>query len=141
MGEVCKVCADPNCLVVSLGCGYHCQNVRGDPPTKCFAFKEQRKEKCGVCEEAGFYSEAGSDVEPRIQFSQRTPTQTQRYQPPTPSSKRKKSVSAIATAVSNNIITYWDHLKQAKEALQNEIITKEEYDDIKAHFLKKIKDI
>ena len=141
--EVCKVCGDPNCLVSSLGYGYHCQNIRGDPPTTCFGFKEQRKEKCSLCEAAGYYSEAGSDTEPRTQFSQRTPQQTQRYQPATPVSKRKRgsSAGAVATVVSNNIMSYWDHLKQAKEALKNEIITQEDYDDLKAHFLKKLKEM
>ena len=107
MVEVCKVCSDPDCMVLSLGYGYHCQNMRGDPPTKCFAFKEARKEKCSVCEEAGFYSDVGSEAEPKSQSSQRTPTQTVRYQPPTPASKKRKSVTAVATVVSNNINTYW----------------------------------
>ena len=74
--------------------------------------------------------------------SQRTPVQTQRFEPATPVSKRRKSsVSAVATVVSNNINSYWDHLKQAKEALENEIITQEDYDDLKAHFLKKLKEM
>ena len=129
-------------MVVSMGYGYHCQNMRGDPPAKCFAFKENRKEKCTLCEADGYYSEAGSDAEPRIQFSQRTPTQTQRFEPATPVPKRRKSsVSAVATVVSDNINSYWDHLKQAKEALENEIITEEDYDDLKAHFLKKLKEM
>ena len=139
--QICKVCSDPNCMVVSMGYGYHCQNVRGDPPTKCFAFKEKRKEKCALCEADGFYSDVGSDPEPRIQFSQRTPTQTKRFEPATPVSKRRKSsVNAVATVVANNVNSYWEHLKQAKEALENEIITQEDYDDLKAHFLKKLKE-
>ena len=97
-----------------------------------------------MCEEAGYYSDEGSDVEPRTQFSQRTPTQTQRYAPSPSTPARKKrvssSVSAVATVVSDNINSYWDDLKQAKEALLNEIITQEDYDDLKAHFLKKLKE-
>ena len=98
-----------------------------------------------MCVEAGYYSEEGSDAEPRIQLSQRTPQQTQRYEPSPSTPARKKrvssSVSAVATVVSNNINSYWDHLKQAKEALENEIITQEDYDDLKAHFLKKLKEM
>ena len=126
-------------MVFSLGYGYHCQNIRGDPPTKCYAFKEQRKGKCAVCEEAGFYSDVAS--EGATHSSQRTPTQTVRYQPVTLTSKKRKSVNAVATVVSNNIISYWDHLKQAKEALLNEIITQEQYDDLTDHFLKKLKEM
>ena len=139
---VCKVCGDPNCYLVSLEFGCHCQNIRGDPPAQCYGFKEKRKEKCPVCESAGYYSDPGSDTEPRTQFSLRTPQQTQRFEPATPVSKRKRgsSVSAVATVVSNNIIIYWDHLKQAKEALENEIITQEDY-DLKARFLKKLKEM
>ena len=78
----------------------------------------------------------------RIQFSQRTPTQTKRFEPATPVPKRRKSsVSAVATVVSDNINSYWDHLKQAKEALENEIITQEDYNDLKDHFLKKLKEM
>ena len=140
--QICKVCSDPNCMVVSMGCGYHCKNKRGNPPATCFAFKEKKKEKCSLCEADGYYSEDGSDVEPTIQFSQRTPVRTQRYEPATPVSKRKRnSVSAVASVVSNNINSYWDHLKQAKEALENDIITQEDYDDLKAHFLKKLKEM
>ena len=73
----------------------------------CFAWKEGKKDKCTLCDEAGFYSEDGSDAEPTIQF----------------------------------INSYWDHLKQAKEALENDIITQEDYDDLKAHFLKKLKEM
>ena len=47
----------------------------------------------------------------------------------------------VATVVSDNINSYWDHLKQAKEALENDIITQEDYDDLKAHFLKKLKEM
>ena len=141
LSQICKVCADPNCMVVSMGYGFHCQNMRGDPPAKCFAFKEKRKEKCTLCEADGYYSDAGSDVEPKTQFSQRTPTQTQRFEPATPVSKRKRGVSAVATVVANNMNNYWEHLKQAKEALENEIITQEDYDDLKAHFLKKLKEM
>ena len=102
VSQICKVCSDPNCMVVSMGYGYHCQNMRGDPPAKCFAFKEKHKEKCTLCEADGYYSEAGSDAEPRIQFSQRTPTQTQRFEPATPVPKRRKSsISAVATVVSS----------------------------------------
>ena len=143
MVEVCKVCGDPDCLVFSRG-GYHCQNKRGEPPAKCFGWKEKRRDRCNLCVEAGYYSEAGSDAEPRIQFSQRTPQQTQRYEPSTPTKKKRvssSSVSAVATVVSNNIDSYWDHLKQAKEAFLNEIITQEDYDDLKDHFLKKLKEM
>ena len=61
-----------------------------------------------MCVEAGYYSEEGSDAEPRIQLSQRTPQQTQRYEPSPSTPARKKrvsssSVSAVATVVSNNI--------------------------------------
>ena len=140
--QICKVCSDPNCMVVSMGCGYHCKNKRGNPPATCFAWKEGKKDKCTLCEADGYYSEDGSDAEPTIQFSQRTPTQTIRYEPATPVAKRRKSsVSAVATVVSNNINSYWDHLKQAKEALENDIITQEDYDDLKAHFLKKLKEM
>ena len=142
VSTICKVCSDPNCMVVSMGCGYHCKNKRGNPPATCFAWKEGKKDKCTICAEHGYYSEEGSDDEPRIQFSQRTPVQTQRFEPVTPVSKRKRnSVSAVATVVSNNINSYWDHLKQAKEALENQIITQEDYDDLKAHFLKKLKEM
>ena len=91
----------------------------------------------------GYYSDPDSDTEFRTQFSHRTPQQTQRFEPATAVSKRKKgsSVRAVATVVSNNINSYWDHLKQAKEALENEIITQEDYDDLKAHFLKKLKEM
>ena len=141
MVEVCKVCDNPHCLVVSLKSGYHCKNKRGDPPATCFGWKEKRRDRCNLCEEAGYYSDEGSDVEPRTQFSQRTPQQTQRYEPSTPARKKRvsSSVSAVATVVSDNINSYWDHLKQAKEALENEIITQEDYDDLKAHFLNKLK--
>ena len=93
MVEVCKVCGDPNCLVESLGYGCHCQNIRGDPPAKFYGFKGERKEKCPVCESADYYSDPGSDTEPRTQFSHRTPQQTQRFEPATAVSKRKKGSS------------------------------------------------
>ena len=142
VSQICKVCSDPNCMVVSMGYGFHCKNKRGNPPATCLGWKEKRRDRCNLCEEAGYYSEEGSDAEPRIQFSQRTPTQTQRFEPATPVPKRRKSsVSAVATVVSDNINSYWDDLKQAKEALLNEIITQEDYDDLKAHFLKKLKEM
>ena len=57
----------------------------------------------------GYYSDPGSDTLPRIQFSHRTSQQTQRFEPATAVSKRKKgsSVRAVATVVSNNIISYF----------------------------------
>ena len=95
MVEVCKVCGDAKCLVVSLGYGCHCQNIRGDPPAKFYGFKEERKEKCPVCESADYYSDPGSDTEPRTQFSLRTPQQTQRFEPATPVSNHLRERGAL----------------------------------------------
>ena len=65
-----------------------------------------------------YHTEAGSDAELKTQFSQRTPTQTQRYEPQSAAKKKKlssSSVSAFATApvtvVSDNVVHYVD-LKQ-----------------------------
>jgi hypothetical protein len=67
--------------------------------------------------------------------------------PLSPSSSRPFPVRAIVTSFKkkrdekHSTYIYWDHLKQAKEALENEIITQEDYDDLKAHFLKKLKEM
>ena len=61
-----------------------------------------------------YHTEAGSDAELKTQFSQRTPTQTQRYEPQSAAKKKKlssSSVSAFATVVSDNVVHYVD-LKQ-----------------------------
>ena len=70
-----------------------------------------------------YHTEAGSDAELKTQFSQRTPTQTQRYEPQSAAKKEKlssSSVSAFATVVSDNVVHYVD---------------------LKQHFLKKLREM
>ena len=55
--------------------------------------------------------------------------------------KRKTSVSAVATVVADTGLTYWDHLERAKSALDKGIITQEDYDDLKQHYMKKLKEM
>ena len=40
-----------------------------------------------------------------------------------------------------NIINAREHLKRAKEALENKLITQEDYDDLKQHYMKKLKEM
>ena len=50
------------------------------------------------------------------------------------------SVSAVASAVADNVISYWDYIEKAKESFEKGLITQEEYEDLKQTWLKKLKD-
>ena len=73
--------------------------------------------------------------------SGRAPSKTDRYTPEVVNKKRKTSVSAVATLVADTGLTYWDHLERAKSALDKGIITQEDYDDLKQHYMKKLKEM
>ena len=70
----------------------------------------------------------------------RTPQKTDRYTPEA-GKKRKATVSAVATVVADTGLSYWEHLERAKSALDKGIITQEDYDDLKQHYMKKLKEM
>ena len=50
------------------------------------------------------------------------------------------SVSAVASAVADNVISYWDRIEKAKDSFERGLITQEEYVDLKQTWLKKLKE-
>ena len=84
--------------------------------------------------------EEGKKNTEKSQGSTRTPQETDRCTPEA-GKKRKASVSAVATVVADTGLSYWAYLEQAKSALDKGIITQEDYDDLKQHYMKKLKEM
>ena len=138
------MCHDAECFIFTSGTGCHCQNTRDGK--KCYAYKENKRSVCEICLSFGVGkgtsdNGAAAGVSLSQGSSGRTPQKTDRYAPEVVNKKRKTSVSAVATVVADTGLTYWDHLERAKSALDKGIITQEDYDDLKQHYMKKLKEM
>ena len=138
------MCHDAECFIFLSGSGFHCKNSRDGKI--CYAYKETKRSVCEICLSFGVGKGASDNgavagVSLSQGSSSRTPQKTDRYAPEVVTKKRKTSVSAVATVVADTGLTYWDHLERAKSALDKGIITQEDYDDLKQHYMKKLKEM